>query len=732
MKQLLHKALLIACGCAMSASAYAGQTAYGYLFGSKNDNHGFVTFDIDKPQNLTFAGSKNYGYVHPTAGEYVDGKIYTFRGELGDISEIAPHSWAIYDGETFKQLSYNYTSQNRVVDMTYDYTTNTMYAIAENRYNTGTVTLTTLCIVDMATGQLTTVGKTPEIYAIDGNGYNTEDGLITLACDGNGQLYAMSVYRTLYKVDKFTGEVTAAAPQHNLGTGEYFQSMAFAADGKLWWAQQHPSYGHFCEIDLATGIPGGFVDFRTDYDKLNKLGDDAQVTCLFFKDKEVRKSSPLAVTGFSAAGNDADIYAVDLKWTLPEKDYIGNAANVTGVKIYRLGKSEPVADLAAGVTSFTDTNVPDGTQTYEIIPYNADGNGFPAFAQVFAGMDQLNAVQNVAINLDDKTVTLTWDKPAATVNGGYADFNAITYNITRMKGDIATTVATAQPSTSFTETLDDTGSFYYVIEPICGGIVGKPAKSESVLISSIATIPYATGFEDDQDGSQWKIINRWGGNTGWSLIGNDSYAIDGKLAKAYTGGKANYGDDWFISPAIEFAAGDYVLEFDANGSDFDKQTLDILLGDDPDDTASFTQLIHAYNDEKVYGQKDVNKGWVHQSFDFTVAAPGIHHVAFYNKNKAIYAYFKLDNLKINSKSAGIAAVENDANGVAIAVDAGKINVAATSPIANVTLCNIQGQTLQSVDDCGCNAVIAARNAGIYIVSVSLSDGARKVAKVAVR
>ena len=101
-------------------------------------------------------------------------------------------------------------------------------------------------------------------------------------------------------MDKFTGAVTSAAPRHKLGTVEQFQSMAFDAEGHLWWAQQHPSYGHFCEIDLTTGVPGGFVDFQTDYEKLNKLGDDAQLTGLFFKDKQVNATAPLAATDFKA------------------------------------------------------------------------------------------------------------------------------------------------------------------------------------------------------------------------------------------------------------------------------------------------------------------------------------------------------------------------------------------------------------------------------------------------
>ena len=175
--------------------------------------------------------------------------------------------------------------------MTYDYTTNTMYALVEDKSTSGEIAPTSLCVVDMNTGTYRIIGSPGELTAIDGNNKVAIDGLITLACDATGQLYAMSSYRYLYKVDKFSGAVTQAAPRHNLGTADQFQSMAFDADGRLWWAQQHPSYAHFCQIDLTTGIPGGFVDFTTDYEKLNKLGDDAQVTALYFKDKSVNENA---------------------------------------------------------------------------------------------------------------------------------------------------------------------------------------------------------------------------------------------------------------------------------------------------------------------------------------------------------------------------------------------------------------------------------------------------------
>ena len=51
MKELLPLAL--SCMIMANAPAIAGETAYGYLFGSKTGENGFVSFDIDNPQKLT-------------------------------------------------------------------------------------------------------------------------------------------------------------------------------------------------------------------------------------------------------------------------------------------------------------------------------------------------------------------------------------------------------------------------------------------------------------------------------------------------------------------------------------------------------------------------------------------------------------------------------------------------------------------------------------------------------
>lgn len=737
MKANTTLSIALACLLAGAPAADAGETAYGYLFGSKTGEYGFMSFDTDSPQNLNIP-KRNYGYIHPSAGEYVDGKIYTYQVEFGDISEITSDSWAVYDGATFAQLEKKSKyGMNRAVDMTYDYTTNTLYALIEDRYSSGTVGPTSLCAVDMSTGDYTVIGSPGELKALDGYGREDDDALITLACDAGGQLYAMSNYRYFYKVDKHTARVEQVGERHNLGTAAQFQSMTFDAGGHLWWAQQHPSYGHFCEIDLATAIPGGFVDFRTDYEKLKKLGDDAQVTVLFFKDKEIRRQSLKAVSGLKAEVDGTNVNTVKLSWTAPTETYAGESGEPTGYKVYRIGTSEAIATLTGDAVEFTDPSAPNGDVVYEVIPFSEAGDGFPAFTSVFAGFDQLSAVADLSVSLDDRTATVSWSAPVSTVNGGYADFDAITYNVFRGHVKELTLVAENLDKTEFTETIADNGGFYYVVEPMCGGVAGERATSETFVLSSVASVPYFTGFEDDGDGSQWTIINN-PASAGWS-IGYKSYRYDGqKTAIGSTNGKP--ADDWLMSPAISFEAGEHTIDFFANGASYDTHSYEICLGTDPAAPESFATPIYSVTDAKVYDPEGANllgtetKGWAHVEAKFNVAEPGVYHLGIHNVNTCTYANLRIDNLSVK-KSGTQSGIESTAGAspVAVCVAKGIVAVSAESGLSSVKVFNLQGATVLTLSPRGSHSVEISTDAlpaGTSIITAIASDGSSASFKVA--
>lgn len=197
-------------------------TLYGYQMGDENMRFGFVSFEADDFTDVTVLKATNMYYNHLSAGEYLDGKIYAYTVEPDDFGAMYPDSFAVYDAESFELLSESYKGDRRVVDMTYDYSTNTMYALAEDEYSTESIVKTSLCVVDIETGDLVRVGDTGELKAIDGYGREVDAVLVALASDMDGNIYAMSDYRQFCKLDKFTGKATQVGTTHDLAVTNKF------------------------------------------------------------------------------------------------------------------------------------------------------------------------------------------------------------------------------------------------------------------------------------------------------------------------------------------------------------------------------------------------------------------------------------------------------------------------------------------------------------------------------
>lgn len=681
---------------------------------------GFVSFTADNFNDLTMLKATNMYYNHLSAGEYLDGKLYSYTVEPDGFGAMYPASFVVYDAETFNILTeIDRSTDVRVVDMTYDYSTNTMYALAEEKYNTEAIGITNLCVVDLETGALTVVGSTGGLKGINGYGHEVDAALVSLAADAAGNLYAMSEYRQFCKLDKFTGKATQIGETHKLAVTNQFQSMTFADDGILYWAQQHPDYGWFTTVDTQTGQPIN----------LGTLGNDAQVTSLFVK-KELDKAFPKAVTGLAAKIYGTAHNTVHLTWTLPTTDYAGASVAVKSVRIYRFGTSEPIAVLDGAATSYDDECADNGYNTYLVAAESETAVGAPATVRVFAGYDKLRAVGNIAISLDGDAVCLTWTAPTETVNGGYADFDNIAYNVYRNVGNKTELVAEGVTECRFSETLSKPGAYTYTVEPVSGGVVGESATSDEVKIVGVATIPYFTGFEDDGDGPLWTFINDHDNvSYGWSILAGYAYQqLDGNFAQLKTGGSGDTGRDWLISPPVHFEPGTYKITYYAgNGTSVDTHSWEVKLGTDAVDASSFTLSIGRHEDVQV------STDWELVSEDeFNVAEAGDYRVGFYGFSQSTFASLKLDNLSIAGTSSGIGDVAVDGG---MAVIGGVVNISAAAGVGAWQVFNLQGQALLQGDagGAGCASVnIGCLGGGIYVVKVALGDGKRLVSKVVCR
>ncbi len=710
------------------------QTLFGYQMSVPQwsdgpQETGFITITSENFATVNFLKKTSTQGAHLSAGEYVDGKLYAYTVEWSYFGGIEPVAYEVYDAETYNKLSsVSLEGKQRVIDLTYDYTTNTMYALAEDEYaNDETTGKTSLYIADMKTGELTLVGDPGELKAVNGYGNVVDNHLVTLAANDKGELYAMSEFRYFFKINKFTGAASQVGEQSKVAVNNDFQSMCFGTDGLIYWAQKHPDYGYLTTIDATTGVQT----------KLGTLGDNAEVTALFIKKEMTVKNFPLSVENLTAV-NPEGTNSVKLSWKLPTLDYAGNAANVTAVRIYRLGTEEVLAELPAGTSEFTDTKAANGTNYYSVSAISGEIVGVPATVSVFAGYDQLKAVNNLHAVKDDETgkVTITWEAPTETVNGGYADYNNLTYNVYRVNLTTGNYIRISENQKALTceDTLTESAIYCYVVEAVSGGVLGLAAQSEDITVATEYTAPVTFTFENEADAFFWTIKNdpnHSKSTYGWSITkGYASDRLDGNFAALASGNAQNACNDWLISPAIKLSKGTYYLNYSAGGSKYlDSPTSwEIFIGENNEDTSAFKTSLDRHENE-------VLKGWITMTEkSFTVDHDGVYYLGIYGFTTTTFTTMRLDNISVTDTS--LAGVDDNViadNSIEVANNI--VTVVAAKGVAAWNIINIAGQTVKAGNGEAENTVeisLDDLSAGAYIISATTLDGAHLTSKVLVK
>ena len=633
----------------------AESVAHGYQLGDEKNVFGYISFPISKFATPTL-DKRNYGETHVSAGECVDGIYYTFEVYPDVMGGVSAFGYKVLNAKTFEVLKNIdfYDDARRVVDMTYDYTTNTMYALVEDNVVTSSIGKTSLNIVDLNTGKCTIVGDPGELTAIDGNGKEVDEALITLAADAQGNLYAMGEYRQFYKLNKFTGKAAQIGTQHSIATTNQFQSMAFDNEGILYWTQCHPDYGYFLTIDPQTGVPSYMVEDPVPDTKWKNegsiLGDNAEVTGLYFE-KEFSGKAPAQPTGLTLKIADKNPNAVNISWTAPTTDLKGNSVSVSAINVYRLGAEAPIATLAADATTYTDTQAPSGLQSYMVVAVAGTEHGRGAVETIFAGADELMPVSDLKAVLENSSVTISWKAPTSTFNGGYADYDNITYRVWRIKGTDQQVIAENVSETVYVDELTEAGTYYYSVEPVTCGVVGYAKDSNPVTFVKTASIPYFSGFENDQDGSLWTFSNNHSNTSyGWSVAAGYAYQrYDGNFAQLKSAGSSEPCDDYMFSPAIEFTPGTYNLEYMMNGSlASDTHSWSVFIADAPSADAGVVAEIESHDNEGI------GSSWIKSNGStFTIEKAGTYHLVFHGTTTATYCTLKIDNVSITKAPASI-------------------------------------------------------------------------------
>ncbi len=210
----------------------------------------------------------------------------------------------------------------------------------------------------------------------------------------------------------------------------------------------------------------------------------------------VSPDAPAAPTDFTVS-NNGPLLRATLDWINPTMTVIGNPlTSISSVRILREGAAIDTLTGTPGQTmTYTDTLLVIGEYTYKVFATNAAGNGLPALATAWIGLDTPDEVLHLigqGIG-DDLLAYLSWDNPPNGAHGGYFFPASLTGYLINRYGTSAANFTHTGIDTSFTDsTITTAGWYYYGVLPQNASGNGPESLSDSFYIGppGYEQIPY--------------------------------------------------------------------------------------------------------------------------------------------------------------------------------------------------------------------------------------------------
>lgn len=260
-----------------------GVRLYGYRIFDDDDqlSFGWISFLDDSPAVITEEHVEENAfddYSDLSAGAYVGGYVYGFaENDLFYKIDTSDWSRTILFGDS--------TAYNGWSDMTYDYTTGTLYAIAytlpwESSESESNIEASFLVTIDVYSHEITEVAQ-------------ITTGILTLAADDLGQLYGVAMDGCLYEIDKTNGSCRIVGSTGKVV--EFAQSMCYDYNtDTMYWALCNLTSGTLCTLNLETGAAT----------TLGTIGGNTEVVSLFV----IPTDEPVIdVTGIEVTPETAEI-----------------------------------------------------------------------------------------------------------------------------------------------------------------------------------------------------------------------------------------------------------------------------------------------------------------------------------------------------------------------------------------------------------------------------------------
>lgn len=510
------------------------KTAYGVLGFDMTDGNmlnGLVSFPFT--EGARFSLVKYFGDANHdvTAGAYAERYYYAELTQTDlTTQKMIPVELIRYDiekdvTESVGELS-GYTSH--INDMSYDYSTKTMYAISvlNDAY-------TQLFTIDLNTAESKLVADLDRRF-------------FTLACTYEGQLYGISFEGDFCKIDKTNGNVTVVG-----ATGwhpTYYQSMEFDhSDETLYWAANLMGGTDFDDCIATVDINTGAAQ------KVAAVGNSPQIAGLYVPFAASEKGTPSAVSDFECVPGANGATTVALYWMNPTQTFDGKELTaLTDIKVYRdreLIKTFENPEIGEEM-SYTDDlgDVKGGYHFYSVVASNSVGEGAEEKVRIFVGRDIPADITTLTLQHDgyDKAV-ISWNQPELGPNGGYVDASSLSYKVVR-KPDGRVIADGLKQTTVSDENISPVGQYSYSVVASNADGESNAVETETRVFGPAYSMPVTFDFTAFDADNSWTVMdaNKDGYAWMWTKVSS------GDRVMGHQASSTAVSDDWLISYYMPF------------------------------------------------------------------------------------------------------------------------------------------------------------------------------------
>lgn len=510
------------------------KTAYGVLGFDLTDGNmlnGLVSFPFT--EGARFSLVKYFGDANHdvTAGAYAERYYYAELTQTDlTTQKMIPVELVRYDiekdvTESVGELS-GYTSH--INDMSYDYSTKTMYAISvlNDAY-------TQLFTIDLNTAESKLVADLDRRF-------------FTLACTYEGQLYGISFEGDFCKIDKTNGNVTVVG-----ATGwhpTYYQSMEFDhSDETLYWAANLMGGTDFDDCIATVDINTGAAQ------KVAAVGNSPQIAGLYVPFAASAKGTPSAVSDFECVPGANGATTVALYWMNPTQTFDGKElSSLTDIKVYRdreLIKTFENPEMGEEM-SYTDDlgDVKGGYHFYSVVASNSVGEGAEEKVRIFVGRDIPADITTLTLQHDgyDKAV-ISWNQPELGPNGGYVDASSLSYKVVR-KPDGRVIADGLKQTTVSDENISPVSQYSYSVVASNADGESNAVETETRVFGPAYSMPVTFDFTAFDADNSWTVMdaNKDGYAWMWTKVSS------GDRVMGHQASSTAVSDDWLISYYMPF------------------------------------------------------------------------------------------------------------------------------------------------------------------------------------